>query len=88
VNVKNCRLTIRHFRHVKKRAKAKKALTRLRTIANTHFKNKIKAFNAYTLSKVHQLGGIARHTWYIVLFDKYLCLMLSHNCSTGLSSGA
>jgi IS5 family transposase len=25
---------IRHFRHVKKRAKAKKALTRLRTIAN------------------------------------------------------
>jgi hypothetical protein len=27
---------------------------------------KIKAFNAYTLSKVHQLGGIARHTWYIV----------------------
>jgi hypothetical protein len=21
-------------------------------------------------------------------FDKYLCLMLSHNCSTGLSSGA
>jgi IS5 family transposase len=32
--VKNCRLAIRHFRHVKKRAKAKKALTRLRTIAN------------------------------------------------------
>jgi hypothetical protein len=30
--VKNCRLAIRHFRHVKKRAKAKKALTRLRTI--------------------------------------------------------
>jgi hypothetical protein len=25
--VKNCRLAIRHFRHVKKRAKAKKALT-------------------------------------------------------------
>ncbi|VVM27215.1 hypothetical protein BSPWISOXPB_7522 [uncultured Gammaproteobacteria bacterium] len=25
--VKNCRLSIRHFRHVKKRAKAKKALT-------------------------------------------------------------
>ena len=24
--VKNCRLSIRHFRHVKKRAKAKKAL--------------------------------------------------------------
>jgi hypothetical protein len=33
---------------------------------DTHFKNKIKAFNAYTLSKVHQLGGIARHAWYIV----------------------
>lgn len=32
--VKNCRLSIRHFRHVKKRAKAKKALTRLRVIAN------------------------------------------------------
>jgi hypothetical protein len=32
--VKNCRLSIRHFRPVKKRAKAKKALTRLRTIAN------------------------------------------------------
>ncbi|SSC07774.1 hypothetical protein BTURTLESOX_492 [bacterium endosymbiont of Bathymodiolus sp. 5 South] len=26
---------------------------------NTHFKNKIKTFNAYTLPKVHQLGGIA-----------------------------
>jgi hypothetical protein len=25
---------------------------------NTHFKNKIKTFNAYTLPKVHQLGGI------------------------------
>jgi hypothetical protein len=96
---------IRHFHPVKKRAKAKKALTRLRTIANklirelqrklpthslfetyqkdflnqygrllglftmqgdTHFKNKIKTFNAYTLPKVHQLGSIARHTWYIV----------------------
>jgi hypothetical protein len=33
---------------------------------DTHFKNKIKTFNAYTLSKVHQLGGIARHAWYIV----------------------
>lgn len=31
--VKNLRLSIRHFRHVKKRAKAKKALKRLRTIA-------------------------------------------------------
>lgn len=32
--VKNLRLSIRHFRHVKKRAKAKKALKRLRTIAH------------------------------------------------------
>ena len=32
--VKNCRLAIRHFRHVKKRGQAKKALTRLRTIAH------------------------------------------------------
>ena len=32
--VKNCRLALRHFRHVKKRGKAKKALTRLRTIAH------------------------------------------------------
>jgi hypothetical protein len=59
--VKNCHLSIRHFRHVKKRAKAKKALTRL-----THFKNKIKTFNAYTLPKVYQLGSIVRHTWHIV----------------------
>jgi hypothetical protein len=28
--------------------------------------DKIKTFNAYTLPKVHQLGGIARHTWHIV----------------------
>jgi hypothetical protein len=33
---------------------------------DTHFKNKIKTFNAYTLPKVHQLDGIARHTWHIV----------------------
>jgi IS5 family transposase len=32
--VKNCRLDIRHFRHVKKRKKANRALKRLRTIAN------------------------------------------------------
>ena len=32
--VKNLRLACRHFRHVKKRRKAAKALTRLRTIAN------------------------------------------------------
>ena len=25
-----------------------------------------KTFNAYTLPKVHQLGDIARHAWYIV----------------------
>ena len=33
--VKNLRLNIRHFRHVKKRSKAKRALKRLRTIAHT-----------------------------------------------------
>ena len=33
--VKSLRLSIRHFRHVKKRVKAKKALRRLRTIART-----------------------------------------------------
>jgi hypothetical protein len=33
---------------------------------NTHFKNKFKTFNAFTLSKVHQLGGIAGQAWYIV----------------------
>ena len=32
--IKGLRLSIRHFRHVKKRAKAKKALKRLRTIAH------------------------------------------------------
>ncbi len=32
--IKNLRLSIRHFRHVKKRAKARKALKRLRTIAH------------------------------------------------------
>ncbi len=32
--VKNCRLRIRHFRHVKKRTSAKMALKRLRTIAH------------------------------------------------------
>ena len=31
--VKSLRLDIRHFRHVKKRAKAKRALKRIRTIA-------------------------------------------------------
>jgi IS5 family transposase len=25
-----------------------------------------QTFNAYTLPKVHQLGGITRHTWHIV----------------------
>jgi len=33
--VKSLRLSIRHFRHVKKRAKAKRALKRLRTIAGS-----------------------------------------------------
>ena len=33
--VKGLRLSLRHFRHVKRRGKAKKALKRLRTIAHT-----------------------------------------------------
>lgn len=36
--VKALRLNLRHFRHVKKRAKAKKAIKRLRTIADTQIR--------------------------------------------------
>jgi hypothetical protein len=47
-------------------------LKRLKTAALIrHFhpvkkRAKIKTFNAYTLPKVYQLGGITRHTWHIV----------------------
>jgi hypothetical protein len=39
---------------------------------NTHFKNKIKTFNAYTLPKVHQLGGITRHTVSKKVYNNYI----------------
>jgi IS5 family transposase len=48
--VKNCRLSIRHFRHVKKRAKAKKALTRLRTIANKLIRELQRKLSTHSLS--------------------------------------
>src|SRR5680860_518115 len=41
--LKSLRLDIRHFRHVKKRAKAKRALKRLRTIARTLIRELRKA---------------------------------------------
>jgi len=47
--VKNCRLAIRHFRHVKKRAKAKKALTRLRTIAHKQIRELRRRLPSYLL---------------------------------------
>jgi len=52
--VKNCRLAIRHFRHVKKRAKAKKALTRLRTIAHKQIRELRRQLPAYLLFEFHQ----------------------------------
>lgn len=47
--VKSCRLSIRHFRHVKKRAKAKKALTRLRTIAHKQIRELRRRLPCYLL---------------------------------------
>jgi len=52
--VKNCRLAIRHFRHVKKRAKAKKALTRLRTIAHKQIRELRRKLPSYLLFEQHQ----------------------------------
>ncbi|VVM24706.1 IS1478 transposase, partial [uncultured Gammaproteobacteria bacterium] len=52
--VKNCRLSIRHFRHVKKRAKAKKALTRLRTIANKLIRELQRKLPQYLLFEIYQ----------------------------------
>ena len=52
--VKNCRLTIRHFRHVKKRAKAKKALTRLRTIANKLIRELQRKLSTHSLFETYQ----------------------------------
>lgn len=47
--VKNLRLAIRHFRHVKRRAKAKKALKRLRTIAGILIRELRRTLPKYSL---------------------------------------
>jgi hypothetical protein len=47
--VKALRLSLRHFRHVKRRAKAKKALKRLRTIAHTLIRELRRALPCYVL---------------------------------------
>jgi len=52
--VKNCRLSIRHFRHVKKRSKAKKALKRLRTIAHILIRELRRQLSPYSLFEIHQ----------------------------------
>ena len=52
--VKNKRLSIRHFRHVKKRAKAKKALKRLRTIANIMIRELRRTLPCYSLFLQYQ----------------------------------
>jgi len=52
--VKNSRLAIRHFRHVKKRTKAKKALKRLRTIAHTQIIELRRELPSYMLFEFYQ----------------------------------
>jgi IS5 family transposase len=52
--VKNLRLSIRHFRHVKKRAKARKALKRLRTIAHILIRELRRRLPCYCLFECHQ----------------------------------
>ena len=52
--VKNLRLAIRHFRHVKRRAKAKKALKRLRTIARILIRELRRTLPKYSLFEHHQ----------------------------------
>jgi IS5 family transposase len=47
-------LSIRHFRHVKKRAKAKKALTRLRTIANKLIRELQRKLPTHSLFETYQ----------------------------------
>jgi hypothetical protein len=45
-----------HFRHVKKRAKAKKALTRLRTIANKLIRELQRKLPQYLLFEIYFLS--------------------------------
>jgi len=52
--VKACRLGLRHFRHVKRRAKAKKALKRLRTIAHTLIRELRRTLPKYALFERYQ----------------------------------
>ncbi len=52
--VKNLRLAIRHFRHVKRRAKAKKALKRLRTIAGILIRELRRTLPKHSLFERHQ----------------------------------
>jgi len=52
--VKSLRLSIRHFRHVKKRVKAKKALRRLRTIARTLIRELRRALPQHCLFDCYQ----------------------------------
>ena len=52
--VKNLRLAIRHFRHVKRRAKVKKALKRLRTIAGILIRELRRTLPKHSLFEHHQ----------------------------------
>ncbi len=52
--VKNLRLDLRHFRHVKKRKKAVRALKRLRTIANALIRELRRRLPSFTLFEQHQ----------------------------------
>ena len=52
--VKKLRLDIRHFRHVKKRSKAKRALKRLRTIARALIRELRRTLSAYCLFEFYQ----------------------------------
>ncbi len=52
--MKNCRLSLRHFRHVKKRSKAKRALKRLRTIAHTLIRGLRRTLPQYELFECYQ----------------------------------
>jgi len=52
--VKNLRLDIRHFRHVKKRSKARRALKRLRTIAHILIRELRRTLSQYCLFERYQ----------------------------------
>ncbi len=52
--VKGLRLNIRHFRHVKRRTKAKKALKRLRTIAHIQIRELRRTLPKYSLFDQYQ----------------------------------